>query len=283
MSETLWQNLTAAAGGGRESVHLCDYPSANSQLIDDDLSRQMSLLREIASLGLSARMGQKLAVRVPLSRVTVILNDDQDQQWLEQHDELLKTELNVLSLTCTTEVGDYVSYEVVPNFKRLGPRVGKLMPKLKQAFAATDGAAMLADLTANGKTSLKIESETIELDSEDIEVRLKAKKGWVAAQGKHAVVVLDPELTPELIRSGYARLINRHIQDFRSEMDLERTDRINVWFLSDQDDLNQAVDENREFLENATLAHSFTLSACEKAGVKSFVFKHNKVWIEVAE
>ena len=99
MSETLWQNLTAAAGRGRESVHLCDSPSSNSQLIDDSLSRQMSVLREIASLGLSARMAEKLKVRQPLSGVTVVLNDDRDQQWLENHDELLKTELNVQAVT----------------------------------------------------------------------------------------------------------------------------------------------------------------------------------------
>ena len=141
MSETLWQNLTAAAGGGRESVHLCDYPSANSQLIDDDLSRQMSVLREIASLGLSARMAEKLKVRQPLSGVTVVLNDDRDQQWLENHDELLKTELNVQAVTYTVDAGEFVTYVTVPNFKRLGPRVGKLMPKLKQAFAAADGGS----------------------------------------------------------------------------------------------------------------------------------------------
>ncbi|MDB2686138.1 isoleucine--tRNA ligase [Mariniblastus sp.] len=287
MSETLWQNLTAAAGGGRESVHLCDYPTADSTVIDDDLSRRMSVLREVASLGLSARMAEKLKVRQPLSGVTVVLNDGQDQAWLEQHDELLKTELNVQSVTYTTDAGEFVTYVTVPNFKRLGPRVGKLMPKLKKAFADADGAAMLADLTANGKTSLIVESETIELDSEDIEVRLKANEGWAAAQGSQAVVVLSTELTPELIRSGYAREINRYIQDRRKELDLERTDRIDVWINTDFDELKQAIEENLDYLKGETLATSITLSACKELGVEPCevqVGEHDvKIWIRVAK
>ena len=287
MSETLWQNLTAAAGGGRESVHLCDYPAANRKLIDDDLSRRMSVLREIASLGLSARMAEKLKVRQPLSGVTVVLNDDRDQQWLEQHDELLKTELNVQAVTYTVDAGEFVTYVTVPNFKRLGPRVGKLMPKLKQAFAAADGAAMLADLTANGKTSLTVESETIELDSEDIEVRLKANEGWAAAQGKQAVVILSTELTPELIRSGYARELNRFVQDRRKELDLERTDRIDAWIKTDSDDINQAIQENSDYLKGETLAVSITQAACDESGVESTevnVGDHQvTIWLRVAK
>ena len=287
MSETLWQNLTAAAGGGRESVHLCDYPAANSQLIDDDLSRQMSVLREIASLGLSARMAEKLKVRQPLSGVTVVLNDNRDQQWLENHDELLKTELNVQAVTYTVDAGEFVTYVTVPNFKRLGPRVGKLMPKLKQAFAAADGAAMLADLTANGKTNLTVESETIELDSEDIEVRLKANEGWAAAQGKQAVVVLSTELTPELIRSGFARELNRFVQDRRKELDLERTDRIDVWIKTDSDDINQAIQENSDYLKGETLAVSISQAACDESGVEPTevnVGDHEvTIWIGVAK
>jgi isoleucyl-tRNA synthetase len=287
MAETLWQNLTQAAGGGRDSVHLCDYPVADGNVIDQDLSRQMGVLREIASLGLSARMGAKLKVRQPLSGVTVVLNEDRDQQWLETHDELLKTELNVQDVTYTTDAGEYVTYVTVPNFKRLGPRVGKLMPKLKQAFADADGAAMLADLTANGKTELSVEGEVIELDSEDIEVRLKANEGWAAAQGSQAVVVLSTELTPELIRSGFAREVNRYVQDRRKELDLERTDRIRLWVASDSDELKQAIEENIDYLQGETLATEVLLSPCDQADVEACevtVGEHAvKIWICVAD
>ena len=259
ISETIWQNLTSVFDGKAcASVHLCDYPIANSELIDNDLSRRMSLLREIASSGLSARANSKLKVRQPLSGVTVILNDEQDREWLDTHDEILKTELNVLKVDYTTDAGEYVTYQVVPNFKRLGPRVGKLMPKLKGAFAAADGGAMLAELTETAKTSLTVEGESIELDQEDIEVRLKANEGWAAAQGPQAVIVLATELTPELIRSGYARDINRQVQQRRKDMDLERSDRINLGLASDSDELQKAIAENQEYLVRETLATNFS-------------------------
>ena len=161
------------------------------------------------------------------------------------------------------------------------------MPKLKQAFAAADGGAMLADLTANGKTSLTVESETIELDSEDIEVRLKANEGWAAAQGKQAVVVLSTELTPELIRSGYARELNRFVQDRRKELDLERTDRIDVWIKTDSDDINQAIQENTDYLKGETLAVSITQAACDESGIESTEVNVGDyevtIWIRVAK
>ncbi|MFT5300261.1 MAG: isoleucyl-tRNA synthetase [Mariniblastus sp.] len=262
MSETIWQNLSSVFGDqATKSVHLCDYPTADAGMIDENLSRRMGLLREIASSGLSARMHAKLKVRQPLSGVTVILNDPVDQEWLETHGELLKTELNVLDVTYTTDAGDYVTYQIVPNFKRLGPRVGKLMPKLKKAFAAADGASILGELTASGKSSLSVEGETIELDQEDVEVRLQANDGWAAAQGPNAVIVLATELTPELVRSGLARDVNRLVQDRRKSLDLERSDHINLWLVTDSDELKQAITENADYLKQETLASKLSLDA----------------------
>lgn len=263
IAETLWQNLTGVFEDGKatKSVHLCDYPTGESSLIDPVLCRRMGLLREIASQGLSARANAKLKVRQPLSGVTVILNNSEDQAWLETHDELLKTELNVLDVTYTTDAGEFVTYQVVPNFKRLGPRVGKLMPKLKKAFADADGGAMLAELTANNQSSLNVEGETIELDSEDVEVRLKANEGWAAAQGSSAVIVLSTELTPELIRAGLARDVNRLVQDRRKGLDLERSDRIKLGLVTESDELKQAVTENQEYLMGETLATSLVLES----------------------
>ena len=270
MAETIWQNLSSVFDGkATDSVHLCDYPNSNPDLIDIVLSRRMGLLREICSSGLSARMNAKLRVRQPLSGVTVILNDPVDQAWLEEHDELLKTELNVQNVTYTTDAGEFVTYQIVPNFKRLGPRVGKLMPRLKQAFQDADGAAILAELTENNKATLSVNGEPVELDQEDVEVRLQANEGWAAAQGPTAVIVLATELTPELVRSGLARDVNRLVQEQRKALGLERSDRIDLHLVTGSMELKLAIEENSEYLKRETLAIELELEApeskCESA------------------
>ena len=148
----------------------------------------------------------------------------------------------------------YVAYSVVPNFKRLGPRVGKLMPQVKKAFGSADAATMMAQLAESGATSIEVAGETIPLDNEDIEVRLSAKDGWAAAQGSGVVVVLATELTPELVRAGYARELVRFIQDHRKSMDLNRADRINLSIHTDDSELYRAAEEAKEYIGRETLA-----------------------------
>ena len=205
-------------------------------------------------------MGAKLKVRQPLSGVTVILNDPGHRQWLETHDEILRTELNVKSVEYVEDAASYVTYQIVPNFKKLGPQVGKLMPKVKKVLGEADGAELLAQLTANGKVTIDVEGESLELDNEDIEVRLSAKDGWAAAQGEYGVVVLATELTPELVREGMARDAVRLIQDRRKEMDLEFTDRIDLWLVTDSDELGTALEENIDYIKQETLALTMNLS-----------------------
>jgi len=255
LAETLWQNLAGVFGDRAvESVHLCDYPACDEAAVDDALSEQMKLLREIASSGRSARMDAKLKVRQPLSKVEVILADDQHQAWLEAHDALLREELNVKQVEYTKEADHYISYLVQPNFKRLGPRVGRLMPKVKKALAEADGSQLLAQMEADGKIVLDIDGQKIELDSEDVQLRLQAKEGWAAESGPGCVVVLSTKLTPELLREGMARDLVRLIQERRKELDCQYTDRIRVGIVTAADELQTAINENTEYIKGETLA-----------------------------
>jgi isoleucyl-tRNA synthetase len=262
LAETMWRNLaSASASGGRqppdgpaESVHLCEFPTGDNSVVDETLSTRMQLLREIASLGLSARMANKLKVRQPLAKVEVILSDTKHQAWLEEHDELLKDELNVKKIEYTTKADQYITYQVQPNFKKLGPRLGKLLPACKQALTTADGGKLLAEMTASGKVTLTLDGQPVELDSEDIQVRLQAKPGWAAAQGAGCVVVLATELTLELIDEGKARDLVRIIQDRRKELDLQFTDRIEVGIVGASADLRRAIEANRDYLCSETLA-----------------------------
>ena len=163
LAEAMWQNLAVAAFSGRpaaeqppESVHLCDYPQSDAARIDQQLSERMALAREIVSLGRSARMGAKLKVRQPLSRVEVILADRTHQPWLEEHARMMADELNVKEVQFTQEADHYITYNILPDLKRLGPRLGKRLPAVRKLLAEADGGRLLAELDANGSITLHV-------------------------------------------------------------------------------------------------------------------------------
>jgi isoleucyl-tRNA synthetase len=262
LAETLWRNLTKPlAGKVLESVHLCDYPAGDALVVDDALSAQMALLRDIASLGRAARMDAKLKVRQPLARVEVVLSETTHQPWLEKHDALLKEELNVKEVRYATEGKEYITYQVQPNFKVLGPLVGKLLPKVKELLGKANGAELLAQLKATGQIGLAVGGEQVELTSEHVQVRLSAKPGWAAAQGAGCVVVLNTEVTPALVQEGIARDVIRAVQDRRKEMQCQYTDRIHVGVVTETAELRDAITANLTMIQEATLATKITFEA----------------------
>ncbi|WP_254509617.1 isoleucine--tRNA ligase [Anatilimnocola floriformis] len=259
LAETLWQNLAGVFGDrALKSVHLTDYPQANEKVVDETLSARMQLLREIASLGRSARMDNKLKVRQPLAKVEVILSAKTHQAWLQQHDALLRDELNVKQVDYAEDATKYITYQIQPNFKRLGPRIGKLLPECKKVLGAADGGQLLAQMQAQGTVDLAIGGETIKLDGEDLQVRLQAKPGWAAAQGRGVVVVLSTEITPELVREGFANDLVRAIQDQRKDLQLDYTDRIVIGIVAEDADVAGAIKEHQAFIAGETLADSIS-------------------------
>jgi len=264
LAEHLWQKLREplvppatgdeAKSAPLDSVHLCDFPTADESLIDLQLSGSMRLLREIASLGRAARAEANLKVRQPLSRVEVVLTDDTQILWLKNHDSLVRDELNVKRVDYTTRGDQYVEYQIVPNFKRLGPRVGKRIQAVKATLADADGGAFLASLQATGKVSIEIAGEPLELSDEDIDIRLSARPGWAAAQGTGCVVVLATELTDELLREGIAKDLIRTIQNLRKEIGCQYTDRISVGIVARSPEVATAVRENQALIAGETLA-----------------------------
>jgi isoleucyl-tRNA synthetase len=225
----------------------------------------MSLLREIASLGRAARGEAKLKVRQPLASVTVILNEQTDRDWLEEHASILRDELNVLRIDYAANAADYVSYKIQPNFKLVGPRVGSLMPQVKEALGKAPGARLLDEMNRTGKVSLAVADQTIELGPEEIQIRLEAKPGRAAAQGSRSVAVLDTQLTPELIREGLANDVIRLVQELRKERELQYTDRIHLALVASDAELNQAIAENADRIKSETLAVQLDLNPLDQA------------------
>ncbi len=228
----------------------------------------MSVLREIASLGRSARAEAKLKVRLPLAQVEVVLSDDSQIEWLRTHDALIREELNVKAVDYTTEADQYVQYSVVPNFKRLGPKVGKQIPALKQALAEADGNELFKAIQQDGRVSIDVGGQPIELDREDIEVRLQARAGWAAAQGPRTVVVLNTEVTDELRREGIAKDIIRVVQNQRKAMECQYLDRIEVLIQTEDGEAQNAITQYSKMIANETLADSVKVGAVGEDAVE---------------
>jgi isoleucyl-tRNA synthetase len=277
LAEAMWQNLAAKPFGKRtlESVHLCDFPTGDRQAIDEALSRRMKQMREISSLGRAARTGAKLKVRQPLKKVEVILADRSEQPWLEVHCALIAEELNVKEVEFAAKADQYISYTVLPDLKRLGPRLGKRLPALKTALAKADAAALLNELETKGSVTLPIDGENVALDKDDLQVRLQAKPGWAAAQGKSSVVVLATELNEALIREGLARELVHALQSRRKDMELKYTARIRVGLVTESADLQSAAKEFLKYIQGETLATEFVFQplagvAAENVAVGEF-------------
>ena len=258
VAESLWQNLASHAFAGKavESVHFTDFPQGSQELVDEPLSTRMSLVREISSLGRSARMNAKLKVRQPLEKVEVILVDASHQAWLEEHAALIREELNVKNVEFTQNAEQYISYTVLPDLKRLGPKLGKRLPALKKALSEADAGQLLGRLDSTGQAVVELADGPVVLDREDLQIRLQAKEGWAAAQGKAMVVVLATELSRELIAEGWARDFVHSVQTQRKDAGLEFTDRIIIGVETESVELRSAIEQFAEYIQGETLAVS---------------------------
>jgi isoleucyl-tRNA synthetase len=271
--EDLWQNLVRTpfptpGPGHEESVHLADFPTPDEAAIDEQLSREMRAVRELVSLGLQVRTANKLRVRQPLAAAELVLGDADLEEGLRAHEGLIRDELNVREVRFVRNADAYVSYQIKPNFRALGPKVGKRMPKLKQALKDADGAALLQSLGADGCVRLVVEGEEIQLTPEEIGVTLEAREGFAAASGAAGVVVLHTELDADLISEGLFREVLNRVQAFRKKLDLEYTGRIELSIQAPEEILD-AVRPRVEELGRETLANSVELGAAPGAGAET--------------
>ncbi|MGD8451077.1 MAG: isoleucine--tRNA ligase [Phycisphaerae bacterium] len=234
-AETMYQNLvrgeqtmqeTGDTGGPPVSVHLCDYPVVDEALIDEALAQEMDLVRQVVSLGRAARTGAKLKVRQPLALAEIILVHGEHTEWLAAHSELIAEELNIKAVEFTTEAEHYVTYQVKPNFQTIGPKFGKLAPQIAKALGGVDAADARKTLATTGELALDVGGQSVRLATEDLEIRLEAKPGWSAAQGRAGVVVVKTELTPELKDEGLVREAIHHVQALRKDGNLAYEARI---------------------------------------------------------
>ncbi len=236
VADRLWCELTGA--GPDQSVHLADWPEPADQtrdrggLLDPGLEAAMAQARRLASLGRSARSEAGVKVRQPLRRALVYLAPGAPDLLAE----VVADELNVDEVVAAEDLGDVLTFELVPNFRLLGPRLGPAVPEVRPALETLDTAAVAADLEAGREVTVELRSGPVTLAPEEVEVRVRGQGGFAVSRAGGEVVALDLALDDGLRRRGLARDVVRRVQDLRKEAGLEVQDRI-VLTLSGLDQL----------------------------------------------
>ena len=232
-AEEMYQNLVRKPWPTTqpESVHLCTWPAVDEAAIDEALSTEMRAVRELVSLGLQVRTNNRLKVRQPLSRADVVLARQDLAAGLAAHEALIASELNVHEVHWLKpgQEGEEVRYKVKPNFRALGPKIGKQVQAAKKALESADAGQLRTALATEGKCSIPLGGGAdLELSPEDVEVACEAAEGFAAAGDKVGVVVIHTRLTEQLIDEGLEREVLSKIQSVRKEMSLGFTERIRV-------------------------------------------------------
>jgi isoleucyl-tRNA synthetase len=232
-------------------VHITDWPEADDAAIDDGLEAEMAVARQLVSLGRAARSNAKIGVRQPLPRAIALLAPNETLR-----DEVVREiaeELNVKRFEVVTTLEGLLSYRVVPNFRALGPRVGKLINRVKALLATIDGAEVQRAFDANGHYDLEVDGETVLLEPDDVEIRAEQHEELALEQDGHYAVALDLTLDDDLRAEGKARELSRTINDLRRTRGFQISDRIVVRYLADGD-LANVVERHRDWIMTEVLA-----------------------------
>jgi isoleucyl-tRNA synthetase len=254
MAEALYQNLVRNQDASAPaSVHLCTFPQYAPERADAPLLAAMQATRSAVTLGQRVRAEKKLKVRQPLAEAIVAVASAEERARVERFVDAVREELNVHTVTCTEEPQRFVTFELVPNFRTLGPKLGKDMPLVKQLLAKASGGELYAQLEAAGEITLQLPGGPVKLGADDIQVRLQAKPDYAAAASRGQVVVLDTRVDDTLRREGFAREVINRIQRARKTLDLAFEARIELSYRAGGA-LAQAVAEHSELIAAETLA-----------------------------
>jgi isoleucyl-tRNA synthetase len=253
IADALYENLD----GSEPSVHLCEYPEPDAALGDEELEWQMQTAREAVGLGREARAHGKLKVRQPL-REAVVVAAGRERGAIERFETMLRDELNVKSVRYASDADELGRFELKPNYRALGPRFGKHMPKVAAAVAGLDPARAARTLRDGGEVHVSVDGNEHPLSGEDVQLVLQPLEGYqVERSGGHAVA-LDLALDDELRGEGLAREVVHAVQNARKEAGLDVEDRIALTLGGDAD-LLAAVQANEGYVTGETLATTLEL------------------------
>ena len=254
MTEEIYQNLVRNFDQtAPESIHLCDFPVADEKMIDKDLEESMEKVLEIVTLGRACRNVSNMKNRQVLSKVYVGMKGKLDEKYYY----IIKEELNVKEIEFKDDVSEFVSYNVKPNLKTVGPKYGSILPTINQMLRGGDGTAFVRELNETGKVVLEIGDAKIELVEEDLLIETTKSEKYISSAENDVTVVLDIELTPELIEEGYVRELISKIQNLRKESGFEVQNHIEIYY-SGSEKIAEIIDKNKVQIADETLADLIT-------------------------
>jgi len=280
--DRLYRDLTATTKSEPfESVHLADFPVADTNLIDEGLESKMNKAQTISSLVLSIRQKEKIKVRQPLQKIMIPVLDEQDRRDISAVSDLIKSEVNVKEIHLLDDASGVLVKRIKPNFKTLGPKYGKDM-KLVAAAINDFTPEDIQIIEQEGKITIQIKNKSSILQLQDVEISSQDIEGWLVASSGKLTVALDITITEELRKEGIARELVNRIQNLRKESGLEVTDKIVVNIQKDGF-VEQAVASNLAYIKTETLTAELNLEdsvengtqvAFDEVNTKLFIVKH---------
>ncbi|MCH5343492.1 MAG: isoleucine--tRNA ligase [Acetatifactor sp.] len=254
LTEDIYQNLVRGIDeNAPESIHLCDYPAVEQSYIDKKLEEDMEDVLDAVVMGRACRNDAAIKNRQPISKMYIKANLKLDSFYTD----IIKDELNVKEVVFADDVRDFTSYTFKPQLRTVGPKYGKQLGGIQKQLASLDGNAAMDELNEKGKLSFTVDGVAVELAKEDLLIDMTQKEGYVSQEDNRMTVVLDTNLTEELIEEGFVYEVISKIQTMRKEAGFEVMDHIKV-SVNNNEKLAVIVSRNSETISGKVLADEIT-------------------------
>ena len=252
ISEEIYGNLVRSIDpNAPESVHLCSFPVAEVKYIDPELENYMDRVLKLVVLGRVCRNTANIKNRQPIGKMYI-----KDKGELPQmYRELIADELNIKQILFTNDAAHFTTYRFKPQLRTLGPKYGRLVPKIGEYLAGADGNELMERFNKDGRISFELEGTAVELELSDVLVEIAQKEGFVSESDRDITVVLDTNLTPELLEEGFVREIISKLQTMRKEAGFEVQDHIRVYY-GENEKINSVFEHNKVLICDQVLAEA---------------------------
>ena len=259
MTEEIYQNLVRSVDKEAiESIHLCDFPKVEEAWINKELEDDMEELLKIVVLGRAARNTANIKNRQPIGTMYI----KADKEMGQFYTDIIADELNVKEVKFANDVESFISYSFKPQLRTVGPKYGKLLNGIRTALAEINGTEAMNELRSTGLLTLDINGNKVELSEEDLLIETAQTEGYVTEADGDISVVLDTNLTPELIEEGFVREIVSKVQTMRKEAGFEVMDKIHI-YAKDNDKIIELMKNHKEEIMSEVLAEDMTLGTTD--------------------